>query len=202
MKNRFVVPVECCRLHERWTHQPGTSLGPNTCSKLIKFVTFGWWCLMIMQMSEKKLYDSYFFSPVHIYVHLDSIPFCAWKQNIKTDSALCQKTILDVLLPQRSHEFTILLKISHKGKIALKFISRCALLMVKLDKIWCTIIKHIFCLIILVLKWRQSRFFIVLWWWGTMFCRKRQVGHSIKKVGNHWFSLTTSSLEYLRRQNC
>jgi len=139
----------------------GTSLGPNTSSKLVKCEIFGWRCLTIIQMFKKKLSDSYFSSPVHIYVNLYSLPFCTWKQNIETDSTLRQKTISDALFPQRSQEFTILSKTLHNSKnrtevnLAVCF----ALLMLKLNKIWCIIVKHKFCLLVFVSKWRQSSVF-------------------------------------------
>ena len=75
----------------------GTSRGQNTCSKLIKFVILGWWCLTIVQMLGKKLSDSYFPS-----TYLCESEFCTFrtcKENIKTDSTLRQKTILDALFP-------------------------------------------------------------------------------------------------------
>jgi len=61
------------------------------------------------------------------------------------------------------------------------------MLMLKSNKIRCIIVKHIFCLLILVPKWRlRVDFSIVLWLWATAFCWKQQMGHGIKKVGNHW----------------
>ena len=74
----------------------------------MKCVNFGWRCLTIIQKFEKKLSDSSVSSPAHIYVNLDSLPFCTWKQNIETDSTLRQNAILDALFPQRSQELTIL----------------------------------------------------------------------------------------------
>ena len=82
-----------------------------------KICGFGRRCFMIIQMLENKLSKSYFSSPVHVYVSLDPLPFCTWKQNIETDSTLLQKTILDTLFPQRSQEFTILSKTSHKSVV-------------------------------------------------------------------------------------
>jgi len=49
---------------------------------------------MIVQMLENNFSKSYFSSPAHIYVNLDSLPFCTWKQNIEGGSSLLQKTIL------------------------------------------------------------------------------------------------------------
>jgi len=149
-------------LHERWTHRPSEQVwGQCMCSKLIKFVSFGWRCLAIIQMFEKKLSHSYFSSPTHMYVNLYSLPFCTWKQNVETDSTLRQKTISDALFPQRSQEFTILSKTSHKSKNRTEvYLAVCfVLLMLKLNIIWCIIVKHIFCLPIFVPKWRQSSVF-------------------------------------------
>ena len=41
---------------------------------------------MIIQMLEKKLSTSYFSSLAHIYVNLDFLPYCRWKENIETAS--------------------------------------------------------------------------------------------------------------------
>ena len=71
---------------------------------------------MIIQMFEKKLSDSYFSYPAHIYVNLDSLPFCTWKQNIETDSTLRQKTILDALFLQRSQEFNLVENVTQEQK--------------------------------------------------------------------------------------
>ena len=138
-----------------------TSLRPNMCSKLVKFVIFGWRCLTTIQMFEKKLSDSYFSLPAHIYVNLYSLPFCTWKQNIETDSTSRQKIISDALFPQCSQEFTILSKTSHNSKNCTEVnLAVCfALLMLKLNKIWCIIVKHKFCLLVFVPKWRQSSVF-------------------------------------------
>ena len=149
----------------------GTSLGPNTCSKLIKFVIFGWRCLTIIQIFWNKLSDSYFSSPAHIYVNLYSLPFCTWKQNIETDSTLRQKTISDALFPQRSQEFTVLSKTSPKSKNRTEVnLEVCfGLLMLTLNKIWCIIAKHKFCLLVFVSKWRQ----------GSVFYCTVMVGHDV-----------------------
>ena len=139
----------------------GTSLGQYMCSKLIKFVIFGWSCLTIIQMFEKKLSHSYCSFPAHIYVNLYSLPFCTWKQNVETDSTLRQNAILDALFPQRSQELTILSKTSHKSKNRTEvYLAVCfVLLMLKLNITWCIIVKRIFCLLIFVPKWRQSSVF-------------------------------------------
>jgi len=92
---------------------------------------------MIIQLLEKKLSNSHFSSPAHIYVNLDFLPFYMGKQNIETDPTVPQNTILDALFPQRSQEFTILSKTSHKSKnhseayLAVCFV----LLMLNLNKI-------------------------------------------------------------------
>jgi len=36
-------------------------------------------------------------------------------------------------------------------------------------------------------------FSVLLWWWATTFCWKRQMGHGIKKVGNHWAIVFSTS---------
>jgi len=71
---------------------------------------------MMIQMLEKKLSTSWFSSPAHIYVNLDFLPYCTWKENIETDSTLLQETILDTLFPQSSQEFPILSKTTHNCK--------------------------------------------------------------------------------------
>ena len=65
-----------------------TILGSNTFSKLIQFAIFGYKCQIFIQMLEKKFSKSYFSSPAHICVNVDSLPFRIWKHKIETDSIL------------------------------------------------------------------------------------------------------------------
>jgi len=84
-----------------------------------------------------------------------------------------------------------MLTTSHKSKnhTALYLAVGFVLLMLSLNKIRCIILKHIF-----IPKWRlKVDFSIALWWWATTFCWKWQVGHGMKKVGNHCFK--TSSIK-------
>ena len=117
------------------------------------------------------------------------------RENKKSKSTLLQKTALDALFPQHSQELAIWSKTSHKSKNHTEvYLAICLLLlMLKLNKIRCFIVKPTFCLLIFVPKWRlRGDISIVLWWCATTFCWKRQVGHSIKKVGNHCFNLSSA----------
>jgi len=128
--------------------------------------------------------------PSTYFCDLDSLSFCTWKKKIEIYSTLLQKTALDALFPQPNQDLKTWSKTSHKSKNHTEvYLAICSLLlMLKLNKIRCFIVKHILCLLIFVTKWKLWKdISIILWWWATTFCWKQQVGHGIKKVGNHCF---------------
>jgi len=150
-------------------------------------------CLIVVSKCLKRISQTVTSLPQHILLWSGFSTLLHVKIKNRNRLDLTPKDSITCALSATQPRIDNLVETSHKSKNHTEvYLAICLLLLtLKLNKIRCFIVKHILCLLIFVPKWRlRGDISIVLSWWATTFCWKRQVGHSIKNVGNHWTKQT------------